>query len=190
MDLCELALIAGDFFVPGKAVDIPACFKKLLDTDKIGHVLCTGNVGNVDGEIMSMLHTITPQVTVVRSEDEDSDANECEIVEIGKFKIALISAHKLAPSRSTIAQAQLLRKYECDILISGGAETPSFTEVSKGKFLISPGSISGRAANGILVKPSFMVMAITGHGSVGHLYTYTVKESEGTHAVLMTSFSK
>eukprot|EP01066_Platyproteum_vivax_P003449 Platyproteum_vivax@DN14372_c0_g1_i1.p1 len=95
-DFGDLVLIIGDFHIPNRAVDIPKCFQELLQTDKIRHVLCTGNVGNEKN--LEMLKTISGSVHVVKG-DEDSTSTypEYKVIDVGEFKVGLIHGHQIVP---------------------------------------------------------------------------------------------
>lgn len=81
-DFGDLVLIIGDFHVPQRAVDLPPCFRELLHTDKIRHVLCTGNVGN--GLILDFLRGIAGSVHIVKGDmDEGLDFPEYKILQFG-----------------------------------------------------------------------------------------------------------
>lgn len=43
-DFGELVLLIGDFHIPQRKPSIPKQFKDLLNTDKIRHILCTGDL--------------------------------------------------------------------------------------------------------------------------------------------------
>lgn len=82
-DFGDLVLIIGDFHVPQRAVDLPPCFRELLHTDKIRHVLCTGNVGSE--QILEFLRGIAGSVHIVKGDtDEGTDFPEYRILQFGK----------------------------------------------------------------------------------------------------------
>ena len=55
-------LIIGDFLVHARAGDLPCRFRELLNTDKIRHVFCTGNLGTK--EVWDHLKSLAPQSNV------------------------------------------------------------------------------------------------------------------------------
>lgn len=84
-DFGDLVLIIGDFHVPQRAVDLPPCFRELLHTDKIRHVLCTGNAGS--GQVLDFLKGIAGSVHIVKGDmDEGTDFADYKILQFGKLR--------------------------------------------------------------------------------------------------------
>lgn len=106
-DFGDLVLIIGDFHVPQRAVDLPPCFRELLHTDKIRHVLCTGNIGS--GRILEFLRGIAGSVHIVKGDmDDDSDFPEYKILQFGELRCSL--GRKQTPSEAWLAR---LRERSC-----------------------------------------------------------------------------
>eukprot|EP00919_Chromeraceae_sp_WS-2016_P065920 GHVR01155889.1.p1 GENE.GHVR01155889.1~~GHVR01155889.1.p1 ORF type:complete len:118 (-),score=19.03 GHVR01155889.1:373-726(-) len=92
----DLVLLIGDFHVPHRAVDLPSCFKELLNTDKIRHVLCTGNVGTRDNA--ELLKQLSTSCHFVRGDfDTDFDFPEYKVVQIGEFRVGVVHGHQVIP---------------------------------------------------------------------------------------------
>lgn len=81
-DLGELLMVIGDLHVPQRAVDLPQCFRELLNTDKIKQVLCTGNLGSQ--AMMDLLLGISPNLHIVKGDfDQDQDLPEEIAIKVG-----------------------------------------------------------------------------------------------------------
>ncbi len=177
-DFGELVLIIGDFHIPSKKPDIPAVFRELLSTDKIKTILCTGNLGS--DEVLEMLREIASEVHIVRGDmDGDvvaaSDFPEYSIVKVGHFKVALIHGHQVLPWGDKLALEEKLRELGGDILVYGNSHMNEIYQCETGKYLISPGSVTG-APNYLVdatpdkVVPSFMLMAVQGPTAAIYVY--------------------
>ncbi|CDI84108.1 vacuolar protein sorting 29, putative [Eimeria acervulina] len=184
-DFGDLVLIIGDFHVPQRAVDLPPCFKELLHTDKIRHVLCTGNVGSES--ILEFLRGIAGSVHIVKGDmDEGMDFPEYKILQFGEFKVALLHGHQVVPWGDPDALLQWQRRLDCDIVVSGHTHSNSVREV-EGRFFINPGSATGAYQPWApSPTPSFMLMALQGASVVLYIY----EEREGKAEVVMSEFSK
>jgi vacuolar protein sorting-associated protein 29 len=94
-DFGELALVIGDFHIPHRATSIPEKFQRMLVPNKMQHVLCTGNLSK---EQHDELRSLAPNVHVVRgSFDDNSSFPDTKVVQIGQFKVGLISGHQVLP---------------------------------------------------------------------------------------------
>mmetsp|Transcript_96363 Transcript_96363/g.152370 ORF Transcript_96363/g.152370 Transcript_96363/m.152370 type:complete len:191 (+) Transcript_96363:65-637(+) len=182
MDFGSLALLIGDFHTPQRKGDVPACFKELLNTDKIGMVLCTGNVGSKTQ--IDMLQNISGDACYIVSGDNDQgfDFPETEVVDVGDFKVGIIHGHQVIPWGDNQALVKQACKLGVDILICGHTHHHGVEEVG-GKFIINPGSVTGacNSMGDFNVTPSFMLMAHSGNGAT--LYTYTEDENGQTKVV-------
>nr|BAN65543.1 vacuolar protein sorting 29, putative [Babesia bovis] len=82
-DLGELLMLVGDLHVPQRALDLPQCFRDLLNTDKIKQVLCTGNVGSQ--QMKDLLLGISPNLHMVKGDfDQDTTLPEELIIHVGE----------------------------------------------------------------------------------------------------------
>lgn len=83
----DLVLLIGDFYIPQRAVDLPVCFRELLNTDKIRHILCTGNVGS--SSVVESLRSISSSLHIVKGDcDGDFDFPEYKVLQFGKTRNA------------------------------------------------------------------------------------------------------
>ncbi|SCM08339.1 vacuolar protein sorting-associated protein 29, putative [Plasmodium chabaudi adami] len=95
-DIGEFVLVIGDFHSPMRNLGLPDCFKELLKTDKIKHVLCTGNVGC--NENLELLKNIADSVHITKGDmDSNFDFPEKINIKIGDFKISLVHGHQIIP---------------------------------------------------------------------------------------------
>lgn len=82
-DLGELLMVLGDLHVPQRSLFLPPCFKRLLKTDKIKRVICTGNVGS--NEMLEVLNDISPSLHIVQGDyDDDFNHPETLTINVGK----------------------------------------------------------------------------------------------------------
>jgi vacuolar protein sorting-associated protein 29 len=190
-DFGELVLVIGDFHIPYQKAGIPPVFKELLNTDKVKTILCTGNV--CSDEMIEFLSQISQNLYIVRGEmDGNVKARELPdnlVVQIGQFKIGIISGHQIVPPGDRDAIGSFQRKLGVDILISGSTSKNEIYQ-SCGKFYINPGSVTGAECHSMVRNdtpcPSFMLMAIQGPSVVVYVY-----ELMNGHAnVSLSEFSK
>uniref|UniRef100_A0A0G4IDH8 Vacuolar protein sorting-associated protein 29 n=1 Tax=Chromera velia CCMP2878 TaxID=1169474 RepID=A0A0G4IDH8_9ALVE len=183
----DLVLLIGDLHVPHRAIEMPACFRDLLKTDKIRHVLCTGNVGTREG--YDMLRDVSSSVHFVKGDiDLEFDFPEHKVIQIGEFKVGLIHGHQILPWGDAEALSACQRRLGCDVLVWGHTHRNSVTEMH-GKFFVNPGSATGAWQPWMVgepAPPSFMLMAVNGPTVV--LYVY--EEKNGKANVVMSEFSK
>jgi vacuolar protein sorting-associated protein 29 len=175
-DFGELVLIIGDFHIPLRKAFVPPVFRELLNTDKIKTVICTGNA--CSDEIVEMLREIASDVHIVKG-DMDSDLKETfpetKTIKIGNFNIAIIHGHQVLPWNDRRALEQKLRELGGDILIYGNSHVNDIFQCQTGKYLISPGSVTGAPnyladATPDVVVPSFMLMAVQGPSAAIYVY--------------------
>ncbi|KAK4549826.1 hypothetical protein LTR36_005127 [Oleoguttula mirabilis] len=62
----RLVLVLGDLFIPDRAIDIPAKFKKLLTPGKIGQILCLGNL--TSPSVYAFLRQLAPDLQLVKGD--------------------------------------------------------------------------------------------------------------------------
>mmetsp|Transcript_44075 Transcript_44075/g.140409 ORF Transcript_44075/g.140409 Transcript_44075/m.140409 type:complete len:194 (-) Transcript_44075:111-692(-) len=183
----SLVLLIGDFHTPQRKGDVPACFKELLNTDKIGTILCTGNVGSKS--VVNMLQGIAGEDCKIVNGDADHgfDFPEETVTAVGDFKVGVIHGHQIIPWGDQNALVKCAGRLGVDILVSGHTHRHSIVDIG-GKFLVNPGSVTGacNALGEFDVTPSFMLMAIKGASVV--LYTY--EENNGETKVSMNEFKK
>ena len=190
-DFGELVLLLGDFHIPFKRPSIPPVFRELLNTDKIKRVLCTGNVCCDD--VIDELRQISPNIHIVRGDMDGNitsmDLPETAVVHVGQFKIGLIHGHQILPWGNHQAMAEIQRKLDADILVSGHTHRNEIFQ-SCGKFFVNPGSITGASADvaspGVGSMPAFMLMAIQGPSAVVYVYELI----DGKANVALSEFTK
>jgi len=175
-DFGELVLVLGDLHIPHRKEDIPEQFKALLVPGKMQHVLCTGNV--CSKSIDDFLRTLANSVHIVRG-DMDSAKSELpdqKVVKIGEFTIGLIHGHQVVPWGDAESLANVQRKLDVDILISGHTHKNEVYDYEK-KYVINPGSVTGAySPHTSNVVPSFVLMAIKGSKVV--TYVYELRDGE------------
>lgn len=90
----------------------------MLVPNKMKHVICTGNVG-VDQ--YNELLALAPNVHVVAGDYEDPTLTfpECQVLQVGHFRIGIMHGHQILPHGSKEAMARMRRKLGVDIFISG-----------------------------------------------------------------------
>eukprot|EP00928_Gymnodinium_smaydae_P083676 TRINITY_DN66908_c0_g1_i1.p2 TRINITY_DN66908_c0_g1~~TRINITY_DN66908_c0_g1_i1.p2 ORF type:complete len:218 (-),score=42.05 TRINITY_DN66908_c0_g1_i1:122-694(-) len=183
----SLVLLIGDFHCPQRKGDIPACFKELLNTDKISMVICTGNTGSK--AVVDMLSGISGnECKIVAGDSDDAgDFPETSVTTVGGFRVGVIHGHQIVPWGDRTALTKCACRLGVDILVSGHTHRHAFAEEG-GKILLNPGSATGActALGEFDVTPSFMLMAVQGSGAV--LYTY--EEVNGETKVSMNEFKK
>lgn len=95
-DFGELVLVIGDFHIPHRATGIPEKFQRMFVPNKMQHVLCTGNLSTK--EQYDELRSLAPNVHVVRgSFDDNTSFPDTKVIQIGQFKVGLISGHQVVP---------------------------------------------------------------------------------------------
>jgi vacuolar protein sorting-associated protein 29 len=190
-DFGELVLVIGDFHIPYQKAGIPPVFKELLNTDKVKTILCTGNT--CSDEIVDYLSQISQNLYIVRGEMDSNvksrDLPECLVINIGQFRIGMVSGHQIVPPGDRDAIAAYQRKLGVDILISGSSSKNEIYQ-SCGKFFINPGSVTGAESHSVSRAdtpcPSFMLMAIQGPSVVVYVYELV----DGQANVSLSEFSK
>ncbi|TPX35769.1 hypothetical protein SmJEL517_g01875 [Synchytrium microbalum] len=173
-----LILAIGDFHIPGRTIDLPAKFKKLLVPGKIQQILCTGNITNK--ETLDYLRTVAADVLFVRGDvDELPTATQSQhkVITQGSLKIGLTHGHQILPWGDHAALAATARQLDVDVLITGHTHKFEAFELDN-RFFINPGSATG-AFTGLVagnVTPSFVLMDVQGTNVV--LYVYKLIDNE------------
>ncbi|KAI4835931.1 vacuolar protein sorting-associated protein 29 [Plasmodium brasilianum] len=184
-DIGELVLLIGDFHSPMRNLGLPECFKDLLKTDKIKHVLCTGNVGS--SENLELLKNIADSVHITKGDmDDNFDFPEDITINIGNFKISLVHGHQIIPWGDMNALLQWQKKYDSDIIITGHTHKNSIVHY-EGKYFINPGSATGAFQPWLSQPtPSFILMAVAKNSIVVYVY----EEKNGKTNVEMSELHK
>ncbi|MCJ1255746.1 Vacuolar protein sorting-associated protein 29 [Lignoscripta atroalba] len=201
----RLVLVLGDLFIPDRAPDIPAKFKKLLAPGKIGQILCLGNL--TDKETYDFLRQIAPDLQIVKGDFDVEAPNLAlsKVVTHGSLRIGFTHGHTIIPPADADSLLIAARHMDVDVLLWGGTHRFEAYEL-EGKFFINPGSTTGAFnsgwwADGEEPTPSFCLMdasALPGNcqcvqGDVLVLYVYQLKtDANGMEnvAVEKVSFRK
>jgi vacuolar protein sorting-associated protein 29 len=134
----------------------------------MAHVLCTGNT--VSRTMEDYLHTLANSVHIVRGDLDATTHPDSKVIQIGEFSIGLCHGHQVVPWGDPESLANLQRKLDVDILISGHTHKNEVFEYEQ-KYLVNPGSITGAySAITTKVTPSFILMAIKGNKVVTYVY--------------------
>jgi len=191
----RLVLCLGDLFIPDRVADIPAKFKKLLTPNKIGQILCLGNL--TDRETFEFLRGIAPDLQIVKG-DFDTEAPNLalsKVVTHGSIRIGFTHGHTLIPNGDADSLLIAARQMDVDVLLWGGTHRFDAYELD-GKFFVNPGSATGAMTTGWWPEaedptPSFVLMDV--QGDVLVLYVYQLKKDDNgneTVAVEKVSFRK
>ncbi|KAK4695652.1 vacuolar protein sorting-associated protein 29, partial [Lecanoromycetidae sp. Uapishka_2] len=131
----RLVLVLGDLFIPDRALDIPAKFKKLLAPNKIGQILCLGNL--TDKETYDFLRAIAPDLQIVKG-DFDVDAPNLalsKVVTHGSLRIGFTHGHTIIPPGDADSLLIAARHMDVDVLLWGGTHKFEAYEL-EGKFFV------------------------------------------------------
>jgi len=187
LEFGSLVLLIGDFHTPARKSDVPACFKELLNTDKIGMVICTGNVCNKS--VLEMVQGISGSECKIVAGDADAglELPETCVAQVGDFKVGAIHGHQVLPWGDQAALVKVAHRLGVEILVTGHTHRHGVVDIG-GKYLINPGSVTGacNALGETDVVPSFMLMAVQSSSVV--LYTY--EEVDGDAKVSMNELKK
>ncbi|KAI9714298.1 MAG: Vacuolar protein sorting-associated protein 29 [Bogoriella megaspora] len=188
----RLVLCLGDLFVPDRAADIPAKFKKLLAPGKIGQILCLGNL--TDKDTYDFLRGIAPDLQIVKG-DFDVEAPNLplsKVVTHGTLRIGFIHGHTIVPPGDSDSLLIAARQMDVDVLFWGGTHKFEAYEL-EGKFFVNPGSATGAMTTGWWSEtedptPSFVLMDI--QGDVLVLYVYQLpRDPSGAENVTVEKVS-
>ncbi|KAF2100770.1 retrograde transporter [Rhizodiscina lignyota] len=182
----RLVLCLGDLFIPDRASDIPAKFKKLLTPGKIGQILCLGNL--TDRETFEFLRGIAPDLQIVKGEFDVDAPNLAlsKVVNHGSLRIGFTHGHTIIPPGDPDSLLITARQLDVDILLWGGTHKFEAYEM-EGKFFVNPGSATGAMTMGWgegaeEPTPSFVLMDV--QGDVLVLYVYQLrKDASGAETV-------
>uniref|UniRef100_A0A7S2E2M5 Vacuolar protein sorting-associated protein 29 n=1 Tax=Alexandrium andersonii TaxID=327968 RepID=A0A7S2E2M5_9DINO len=187
MEFGSLVLLIGDYHTPQRKGDVPSCFKELLNTDKIGMVLCTGNVGCKS--TVDQLKGIAGEDCKIVSGDADYglDFPEQHVTKVGEFSVGVIHGHQIIPWGDNVALAKCAGRLGVDILVSGHTHRHGIVSMG-GKFIVNPGSVTGActAMGDFDITPSFMLMSVQGP----NLTLYTYEENNGEAKVSVNELKK
>lgn len=188
----RLILLLGDLFIPDRAPDLPAKFRKLLSPGKIGQTLCLGNLR--DKETYDYLRTVAPELHIVKG-DYDVDAQNLplsKVVQHGNLRIGFTHGFTIIPQADADALLIAARQLDVDVLLWGGTHKFEAYEL-EGKFFVNPGSATGAfstawPSDAEEPVPSFCLMDV--QGDVLVLYVYQLlKDEQGNDSVSVKRIS-
>ncbi|KAK3673759.1 Vacuolar protein sorting-associated protein 29 [Recurvomyces mirabilis] len=161
----RLVLVLGDLFIPDRAIDIPAKFKKLLTPGKIGQILCLGNLTSPSA--YNFLKQLAPDLQLVKGDFDiplsaaipQSQQNVMggaapestgfpiptalsKVVTHGSLRIGFTHGDSIIPPGDPDALLIAARQMDVDVLCWGGTCKFEAYEM-EGKFFINPGSATG-----------------------------------------------
>ncbi|KAK5138299.1 hypothetical protein LTR08_003360 [Meristemomyces frigidus] len=165
----RLVLVLGDLFIPDRAIDIPAKFKKLLSPGKIAQVLCLGNL--TSPSVYHFLRSLAPDVQLVKgdydialtappSQQHQQQQQQrqsppadsaptfpipsalSKVVTHGSLRIGFTHADSILPPSDPDALLIAARQMDVDVLCWGGTCRFEAYEMD-GTFFVNPGSATG-----------------------------------------------
>ncbi|EMC97606.1 hypothetical protein BAUCODRAFT_68156 [Baudoinia panamericana UAMH 10762] len=159
----RLVLVLGDLFIPDRAIDIPAKFKRLLTPGKIGQILCLGNL--TSPSVFAFLRQVSPDLQLVKgdfdipvvsnapSQQQGQGGNTAEasfpiptalskVVTHGSLRIGFTHGDSIVPPGDPDALLIAARQMDVDVLCWGGTCKFEAYEM-EGKFFVNPGSATG-----------------------------------------------
>ncbi|KAK5171399.1 Vacuolar protein sorting-associated protein 29 [Saxophila tyrrhenica] len=162
----RLVLVLGDLFIPDRAIDIPAKFKKLLTPGKIGQILCLGNL--TSPSVYNFLRQLAPDLQLVKGDFDiplTSSAGGAQqggdvggaapasagfpiptalskVVTHGNLRIGFTHGDSIIPPGDPDALLIAARQMDVDVLCWGGTCRFEAYEM-EGKFFVNPGSATG-----------------------------------------------
>lgn len=138
-----LILTIGDLYVPERAIDIPAKFRKLLQPrGKIDKVLCLGNITS-SKSTLEFLKNISPDFQMVRGEyDDDLSLPQSLVFPHDNLKIGLLNGFQVIPKNDPLSLLNHARMMDADILVYGSTHKVEAYTLD-GKFFINPGTGTG-----------------------------------------------
>jgi len=145
----ELVLLLGDHHIPSRAVSIPEPFQRMLVPNKMQHVICTGNIGNVEEYERlknlvggtSGVHCVAGEYdfvapTTAGAEGSNSSSSaapplsfpETKVIQLGQFRVGIIGGHQVVPWGDLSALAMVRRRLNADVLVCGSKRKEGVVE--------------------------------------------------------------
>ncbi|KAK5094736.1 Vacuolar protein sorting-associated protein 29 [Exophiala xenobiotica] len=188
----RLILVLGDLFIPDRAPDIPAKFRKLLTPGKIGQTICLGNLK--DKETFDYLRQVAPELHIVKGDYDVDTPNLAlsKVVQHGNMRLGFTHGHTVIPQADADALLIAARQMDVDVLLWGGTHKFEAYEL-EGKFFVNPGSATGAfstnwGAGDEEPVPSFCLMDV--QGDVLVLYVYQLRtDANGNENVAVEKVS-
>ncbi|QIW98094.1 hypothetical protein AMS68_003612 [Peltaster fructicola] len=161
----RLVLVLADLFIPDRAIDIPAKFKKLLTPGKISQILCLGNL--TSPSVYAFLRGLSPDLQLVKGDFDipltsatpapphqaQNPGNPPEasfpiptalskVVTHGSLRIGFTHGDSIIPPGDPDALLIAARQMDVDVLCWAGTCKFEAYEM-EGKFFVNPGSATG-----------------------------------------------
>lgn len=143
-------------------------FKKLLAPNKIGQILCLGNL--TDKETYDFLRGIAPDLQIVKGDFDVEAPNLAlsKVVTHGSLRIGFTHGHTIIPPGDADSLLIAARHMDVDVLLWGGTHRFEAYEL-EGKFFVNPGSATGALGTGWWAEgeepiPSFCLMDVSALG--------------------------
>ena len=140
-------------------------FKKLLTPNKIGQILCLGNL--TDKETYDFLRGIAPDLQIVKGDFDVEAPNLAlsKVVTHGSLRIGFTHGHTIIPPGDADSLLIAARHMDVDVLLWGGTHKFEAYEL-EGKFFVNPGSATGALGTGWWAEgdepvPSFCLMDVS-----------------------------
>ena len=153
-----LILTIGDLYVPERAIDIPAKFRKLLQPrGKIDKVLCLGNITS-SRSTLEFLKNISADFQMVRGEfDDDLSLPQSLVFTYDNLKIGLLNGFQVIPKNDPLSLLNHARMMDADVLIYGSTHKVEAYTLD-GKFFVNPGTGTGAYSTDSLDKEDRMMI--------------------------------
>ena len=139
-------------------------FKKLLAPNKIGQILCLGNL--TDKETYDFLRGIAPDLQIVKGDFDVEAPNLAlsKVVTHGSLRIGFTHGHTIIPPGDADSLLIAARHMDVDVLLWGGTHKFEAYELEE-KFFVNPGSATGALGTGWWAEgeepvPSFCLMDV------------------------------
>lgn len=154
-----LILTIGDLYVPERAIDIPAKFRKLLQPrGKIDKVLCLGNITS-SRSTLEFLKNISADFQMVRGEfDDDLSLPQSLVFTYDNLKIGLLNGFQVIPKNDPLSLLNHARMMDADVLIYGSTHKVEAYTLD-GKFFVNPGTGTGAYSTDSLDKEDRMMIS-------------------------------
>mmetsp|Transcript_39423 Transcript_39423/g.72207 ORF Transcript_39423/g.72207 Transcript_39423/m.72207 type:complete len:217 (-) Transcript_39423:225-875(-) len=159
----ELVLLLGDHHMPSRSISIPEPFQRMLLPNKMQHVICTGNIGNVEeyerlrelvGGSSTSVHCVAGEYDVINNGSIAANAEqggggnnatassssppsfpETKVIQLGQFRVGIIGGHQVVPWGDLSALAMVRRRLNADVLVCGAKRQEGVVEYDGGYYI-------------------------------------------------------
>jgi len=159
--------VLGDTHIPRRASWIPKEIVRFIESKVFDAVVCTGDL--TDEKVLNYLKGLGKEFYVVEGNMDHLPLPQKQELTVDDVKIGVVHGHQVYPRGNRKQLKEIAIDMGVDLLISGHTHSPDvyFDEV----LLLNPGSATGVwGGGGGSLKPSFMVLEITGREVVVRLY--------------------